>query len=125
LVDNAADESTRVAAVEEATDFGRMGSDFGAAINADYVQVKIAVGDEEHIHLLPRIHRPYVVLIKNLGEDPASDIPTYKKFWEPTDEVFNLLTNSEIEDSGGGLAGAREMCNGVVVEEPESIPPFN
>lgn len=127
LVDRNADESVKIAASEKASDFGRIGSHFGAAINADFVRVRIAVGDEEHTHLLPRVHRPYVVLIKNEGGSPESDIPIYKKFWKPTDEAFNLLTASEIEgdESGGDMAGAREMCNGVVVEEPESIPPFS
>jgi hypothetical protein len=127
LVSDGADESAKIDASKNATNFGRMGSDVGAAINADHVQVKIKVGDEEHIHMLPRIHRPYVVYIKNNASDAESDIPIYRKFWQPTDEAFDLLTPSEITNqlTGGDFSGARVMCNGVVVEEPASIPPFN
>lgn len=127
LVDSSANETDKLAALGQASDFGRIGADIGAAINADQVDVKIRVGDEEHMHSLPRIHRPYIIYIKNNAERASSDIPIYKQYWEDTGEAFDLLTEDEIDDQKSELGtgvGARVMCNGVVVDEPETIEPF-
>lgn len=136
----------RVAIPNEKTDkpidhreYGYMADYIGAKIEANFVSVKIKIGEIVHTHLLPKTKTPYLIEIKNAtSEDNSeSDMPIYRSYWETKDsENIDLLNFDEttrlfedhlqtfdLEKFGGGPGGTRKTCNLVESDAP-SIEEF-
>jgi hypothetical protein len=122
----------------EYKEYGLVADRLGARINADYIKIKIKVGNEEHSHLFPRRKNPYLIKIENATGDGGSksDMPIYQKYWGVENpEEIDLMVRGELDDElkrvgkkfdnskAGNPVGTRKTCYLVTSGEP-SIESF-
>jgi hypothetical protein len=115
------DEKSQTETIEH-SEFGYVADYVGARINADFIKIKIKVGEEEHMHLLPKRKVPYLIQVDNAlsGGGSVSDMDIYQGFWGINDpKQVDLLIESELSQEhvdrhipfkGGIPIGTRRTC---------------
>jgi hypothetical protein len=94
--------------------FGSISDEIGAVIDAKIVKVEVTIGTEVHTHMLPKLELPYVIYIKNNAAVSGSDMPIYRRLYDPVGDTFDLLTAAEIDSQQGStMITGRDFCSGI------------
>lgn len=105
--------------------YGKMAEEIGARLDGSTVEVIITVGNQVNTHPLPRLDKPYIILIKNNASVANSDMEIYRSLWG-AQTYQDLFTQEEIDYrlALNGAVTGREICNGIYTECPGKIQDF-